>query len=40
MQKSALLTAIQREIQNHDLTHFVDEPPLIAQGGRGVVITG
>jgi hypothetical protein len=40
MQKSALLAAIQREIQNHDLTHFVDEPPSIAQGGRGVVITG
>jgi hypothetical protein len=24
----------------HDLTHFVDEPPSIIQGGRGVVITG
>jgi hypothetical protein len=40
MQKSALLAAIQREIQNHDLTHFVNEPPSIAEGGRGVVITG
>ena len=40
MQKSALLAAIQREIHSHDLTHFVDDPPSIAQGGRGVVITG
>jgi hypothetical protein len=40
MQKSALLAASQREIHNHDLTHFVDDPPSIAQGGRGVVITG
>jgi hypothetical protein len=40
VQKSALLAAIQKEIRSHDLTHFVDEPPSIAQGGRGVVITG
>jgi hypothetical protein len=40
MQKSALLAAIQREIHNHDLTHFVDDPPSIVQGGRGGVITG
>ena len=38
MQKSALLTAIQKEIQRHDLSHFVHEPPSVAQGGRGVVV--
>jgi hypothetical protein len=31
-------TQIQQEIQRHDWTHFVDEPPAIAQGGRGVVV--
>ena len=40
MQKSALLTAIQREIQNHDLTQFVDAPPSIAHRRSGIVITG
>ena len=40
MQKSALLAAIQKEIQRHDLSYFVDEPPSVAQGGRGVVVVG
>ena len=40
MQKSILLTAIQREIQRHDLSYFVDEPPSVAHGGRGVVVAG
>ena len=40
MQKSALLSAIQREIHRHDFSYFVDEPPSIAQGGRGVVVAG
>ena len=40
MQKSALLAAIQREIHRHDLSHFVDEPPTMAQGGRGCVVPG
>jgi hypothetical protein len=40
MQESALLVAIQREIHNHYLTHFVDDPPSIAQEGRGGVIAG
>ena len=40
MQKSALLAAIQQEIQRHDFSHFVDEPPSIAQGGRGIVVSG
>jgi hypothetical protein len=40
VQKSILLTAIQKEIQRHDLSYFVDEPPSVAQGGRGGVVAG
>jgi hypothetical protein len=40
VQKSALLAAIQKEIQRQDLSYFVDEPPSVAQGGRGVVVSG
>lgn len=40
MQKSNLLRAIQQEILQHDFSYFVDEPPSIAQGGRGVIVPG
>ncbi len=40
MQKSLLLAAIQKEIHRHDFSHFVDEPPSVAQGGKGVVVSG
>ncbi len=40
MQKSVLLAAIQKEIQRHDLSYFVDEPPSVAEGGKGVVVSG
>ena len=40
MQKSVLLAAIQKEIQRHDLSYFVSDPPSVAQGGRGVVVAG
>jgi hypothetical protein len=40
VQKSALLAAIQKEIQRHDLSYFVSDPPSVAQGGRGVVVAG
>jgi hypothetical protein len=40
MQKPALLAAIQAEIQRHDFSHFVDEPPSVADGGKGVVVPG
>jgi hypothetical protein len=29
VQKSILLAAIQKEIQRHDFSHFVDEPPSV-----------
>ena len=40
MQKSVLLAALKTELHQHDFSHFVDEPPSIAQGGRGVVVPG
>jgi hypothetical protein len=40
VQKSVLLAAIQKEIQRHDLSYFVDNPPSVAAGGRGVVVAG
>jgi hypothetical protein len=40
MQKSALLDAIQRESYRHDFGTYVDDPPTIAQGGRGIVVAG
>ena len=40
MQAALLLAAIQKEIHRHDLSYFVDEPPSVAQGGKGVVVSG
>jgi len=40
VQKSALLRAVQQEILRHDFSYFVDEPPSIAQGGKGAVVPG
>jgi hypothetical protein len=31
MQKSALLAAVQQEIQRHDFRHFVENPPSVAE---------
>ena len=40
MQKSKLLRELQKEIQRHDRSTFIDEPPSVAQGRRGVVVPG
>jgi hypothetical protein len=40
MLKSELLHAIQQEIQRHDFSHFVERPPSVSQGGKGVVVPG
>jgi hypothetical protein len=40
VKKSDLLRALQQEIRRHDFSCFVDEPPSIAQGGKGVVVPG
>jgi hypothetical protein len=39
VQKSALLAAVQKEIQRQDLSYFVDEPPSVVCHA-GVVIAG
>jgi len=38
MNKSELLHTLQVEIRPHDFDTFVDNPPSVAQGGRGVVV--
>jgi len=40
MNKAKLLHALQSEIRRHDFSHFVNEPPSVAQGGKGVVVAG
>jgi hypothetical protein len=40
MQKSVLPRALQQEIRRHDFSCFVDQPPSVAQGGKGVVVPG
>jgi hypothetical protein len=40
MLKSELLAALQKEIHRHDFSHFIEEPPSVAQGGNGVVVPG
>jgi hypothetical protein len=40
VQKSTLLRALQEEIRRHNFDCFVDEPPSIAEGGRGVIVPG
>jgi hypothetical protein len=40
MLKTELLRAIQQEIHRHDFSHFVENPPSVAQGGKGVVVPG
>ena len=40
MKKSELYAALRTELHRHDFSTFVDRPPSIAQGGRGVVVPG
>ena len=40
MLKSKLLAEIQTELHRHDFGTYVDEPPSVAQGGKGVVVAG
>jgi hypothetical protein len=37
---SSILKAAQRELHRHSWGHFVDNPRSIAQGGKGVVVSG
>ena len=36
----SFIATLQRELQRHTWDTFVDDPPSIAQGGRGVVVVG
>jgi hypothetical protein len=40
MKKSELYAALRTEIHQHDFSTYVDEPPSVAEGGRGVVVPG
>jgi len=40
MDASALIAAIQSELRRHTWDTFVDPPPAIADGGKGVVVPG
>jgi hypothetical protein len=40
MLKSNLLAALRTELHRHDFSHFVENPPSVAQGGKGVVVPG
>ena len=40
MQQSVLLRELQKEIRRHDLSTFVEDPPSVAQGGKGVTVPG
>jgi hypothetical protein len=40
VKKSELLRALQQEIRRHHFTCFVDQPPSVAEGGKGVVVPG
>jgi hypothetical protein len=38
--RDRLLRVAREEMQKHSFDAFVDNPPSIAQGGRGVVVSG
>jgi len=38
--KVKILSAAKTELMKHSLDTFVDAPPSVAKGGRGVVVTG
>lgn len=40
MKKSELLRALQTEIRRHPFDTFVENPPSMAEGGKGVVVPG
>ena len=40
MNKAKILAAAKHELLSHSLSTFVNDPPSIAEGGSGVVVTG
>jgi hypothetical protein len=39
-ERKQILLAAQRELARHAWTTFIDDPPSMAQGGKGVVLPG
>jgi len=40
MDAETIISAVQAELQRHTFDTFMDEPPSIVRGGKGVVISG
>ena len=40
MDKAKIVVAVQAELRRHTWGTFIDEPPSVAQGGKGVAVTG
>jgi hypothetical protein len=40
MDADTIIKAVQIELQRHSFDTFVSNPPSIAQGGKGVVVSG
>jgi hypothetical protein len=40
MDKVKILQAAKVELMRHSWDTFVDDPPSVAQGGKGVIVTG
>jgi hypothetical protein len=40
MDRAAIVSVVKDEFRKHTGDTFVDEPPSVAQGGRGVVVPG
>jgi len=38
--RDKIIAAVRAEFQKHRFDTFVDEPPSVAQGGKGVVVPG
>jgi len=38
--RDKIIAAVRGEFQKHRFDTFVDEPPSVAQGGKGVVVPG
>ena len=40
MNADTIISAVQAELQRHTFDTFMDEPPSIVRGGKGVVVSG
>jgi len=40
LDRNRIIEIAREEVTKHSLDTFVDDPPSIAKGGRGVVVTG